>query len=457
MKLWIPMLLAATAALGAAQKGHNPPPAQQQSAATESYVSFGISLFEQLAAADPDGNVIVSPVSAGLALSMVANGAEGGSLASMLAALGGAPDVAALNRGNQALMEAMRSDDLELAVANSLWARAGVPFLPSYLNATRDSYAARVEALDFDDPAAAARINDWVSENTRGRITEMVEPPLPGDLVLYLANAVYFKGDWKDQFLTAATRERTFHAPSGPRQHPLMHRTGSFRYLQGDGFSAARLPYEGDRFAMYLLLPDSGRSLADLRAKLDAANWERWMGELRPGYWNSRSRASRWRPPQGSYPPSAPWEWERSSTHTRPARPDGGDCLAGRPAPARQRRPTEGLHPGRRGGDGGGGGHRHFHQRDLRPTSPDTLRRGSPLPLRDPRRSDGSVALSGSGDGGGGQLAPLVILSGAKAPAPGLPWPGCGSSWPLVSLSPPAAPAPPFCPPPVQRDNEQNP
>jgi serine protease inhibitor len=282
MKLWIPMLLAATAALGAAQKGHNPPPAQQQSAATESYVSFGISLFEQLAAADPDGNVIVSPVSAGLALSMVANGAEGGSLASMLAALGGAPDVAALNRGNQALMEAMRSDDLELAVANSLWARAGVPFLPSYLNATRDSYAARVEALDFDDPAAAARINAWVSENTRGRITEMVEPPLPGDLVLYLANAVYFKGDWKDQFLTAATRERTFHAPSGPRQHPLMHRTGSFRYLQGDGFSAARLPYEGDRFAMYLLLPDSGQSLADLRAKLDAANWERWMGELRP-------------------------------------------------------------------------------------------------------------------------------------------------------------------------------
>lgn len=246
------------------------------------YAAFGLDLFQRLAEARPDGNVIVSPLSAGLAVSMLANGATGDTRAGIERALAAGMELDSLNTANAALAGAMRTEDVELAIANSLWARQGVPFLPAFLERNREFYGAEVATLDFNSPEAPRRINEWASRNTNGRIPEMVQGPLDGSMVLYLMNAVYFKGRWQDEFEPRATRPGTFHAPSGDVQRPMMSRTGSYRHLRADGVHGVRLPYRGDRFAMYVLLPDSGQSLAQLRGRMTAEAWDGWVQAFRP-------------------------------------------------------------------------------------------------------------------------------------------------------------------------------
>jgi serine protease inhibitor len=242
--------------------------------------AFGLDLFQRLAAGGP-ANVILSPVSASLAVSMLANGAEGGTLDGILRTLAAADGIAALNRGSAALMEGLRSDDVEIAVANAVWVQQGVPILPGFVDAVRSPYAAEVAAVDFRAPATVEAMNAWASRSTRGRIPSIVEAPLPSDQVLFLANAVYFKGRWQDEFRPAATRDRPFHTPGGTIQHPLMHRTAHYGHLDEEGFSAVRLPYRGRTFAMYVLLPDSGVPLAAVRERLEADAWAGWIGGFR--------------------------------------------------------------------------------------------------------------------------------------------------------------------------------
>lgn len=254
------------------------PPGDIPALAPPTYADFGLGLFRRLADARPDQNVVVSPLSAGLALSMLANGAQGQTLAGIQQTLASGTDLDALNGTNAALVQALRGGDVELAIANSLWARQGVPFLESFLQTSRRFYNAEVASLDLGAPGAAERINRWVSDNTRGRITRMVEPPISPDVVMYLMNAVYFKGRWQDEFQASATRPGPFRAPGGTVQRPMMTRTGSYGYLDGDGFSAVRLPYRGGRFAMYVLLPDASSGVAALRQRLTPQAWTEWMG-----------------------------------------------------------------------------------------------------------------------------------------------------------------------------------
>jgi serine protease inhibitor len=238
------------------------------------YAAFGMELFRRLAHEAPEGNVIVSPLSAGLALSMLANGTTGDTLAEIEQTLATGLRLDPLNAANVALAAALENDQVELALANSLWARA--PLLPAFVEHSRRLYGAEAAAL-----VSAGPINDWVSRNTAGRIKEMVRDPIDPLVILYLLNAVYFKGRWEEEFSAADTRPGTFHAPSGPVQRPMMSRTGDCGYLRGGGFQAVRLPYRGDRIAMYVLLPDRGQGLTTLREMLSADVWRGWMADFR--------------------------------------------------------------------------------------------------------------------------------------------------------------------------------
>ncbi|HEU0298725.1 MAG TPA: serpin family protein [Longimicrobium sp.] len=255
------------------------PPGEIPALRPSDYAAFGLDLFRQIAEARPDANVVVSPLSAGLAVSMLANGAEGETLAGIERALAAGMELEALNGTNAALAQALRTADVELAIGNSLWGRQGVPFLPAFMERNRRFYDAEVAALDFASPAAAERINRWVSESTSGRIARMVEPPISPDAVLFLMNAVYFKGRWASEFEAGQTRPMPFRAAGGRTvQRPMMSRTGDYGYLRGDGFQAVRLPYRGGRFAMYVLLPDASSSVAALRQRLTPQAWGEWMG-----------------------------------------------------------------------------------------------------------------------------------------------------------------------------------
>jgi len=158
---------------------------------------FAFKLFREVVAqSDPDKNIFISPMSIAMALGMTYNGARGSTRDSMQAVLElQGMDIQAVNESYQSLIALLRELDpkVEFAIANSIWYRNGLPVEQPFIDLNRSYFAAEVSALDFSAPSAAPTINQWVSENTGGRIDEIVESPIDPDLVMFLINAIYFK------------------------------------------------------------------------------------------------------------------------------------------------------------------------------------------------------------------------------------------------------------------------
>jgi serine protease inhibitor len=162
---------------------------------------FGLQLL-RATATTAGGNTIVSPASVHAALSMTANGASGQTDSQMRAVLRtGSMSSDETNRQWASLLGALdaRSPRQTLEIANAMWALKGIAFKNAFLDADRDFFGAQVSTLDFQKDDVAGAINGWVSSNTHGMITRMVDQ-VPSDALLYLANAVYFKGDWVEPF-----------------------------------------------------------------------------------------------------------------------------------------------------------------------------------------------------------------------------------------------------------------
>ncbi|HEY9868259.1 MAG TPA: serpin family protein [Candidatus Obscuribacterales bacterium] len=251
-----------------------------------SNVSFGLGLFAQTLAQKPGENVFVSPASVEIALAMTLNGARGETRKAMASVLGlpARASLKQINEGKAGLIAALTNPDpkVELAIANALWARKDVSFKKPFLDRNGKFYGAQCTALDFDDEQAAlARINGWCSEKTRGKIPTILQS-IPRAAILYLMNAIYFKGAWTVEFDKTATRERDFTLLSGgTRKHPAMFQSGNYRYLAGEGFQAVSLPYGSGRVSMYIILPDKGTSLAAFNKALTPENWASWMSQFR--------------------------------------------------------------------------------------------------------------------------------------------------------------------------------
>ena len=244
---------------------------------------FAFDLLRELRRQDGDQNMFLSPLSISMAMAMVYNGADGATKTAMEDALrlsGLGAD--AINAGNSALLSALanREPELVLNIANSLWARDDFTIDRQFLERVRAAFNAEVESLPFDD-AALQRINAWVSEATEGKIDQILDRIDPLD-VLYLINAIYFKGSWEFEFDEELTSEATFHNANGTEtQVPMMHRfDGTSGYLDGVGFVAIRMGYENDA-SMYVFLPDKDSSLPAFMEGLTAESWAGWMPALR--------------------------------------------------------------------------------------------------------------------------------------------------------------------------------
>jgi serpin B len=244
---------------------------------------FGFKLFAEVAKQDAGRNVFISPASVGLALAMTYNGATGETKQAMERALEiQGMNHAELNSASAQLKRALESPDpkVELNITNSLWARKGITFNPDFIQRNKQFYGADVTALDFNDPASAATINSWVADKTKGRIDKIVEQ-IDAQSILFLINAIYFKGKWSVEFDKAKTKEDTFTTGAGrQKRHPMMRQSGKYNYYEDKSFQAVSLPYGGGGVSMYLFLPTSGTSLAEFQKNLTAANWDAWMREF---------------------------------------------------------------------------------------------------------------------------------------------------------------------------------
>ena len=235
--------------------------------------------FDLLAQANrANDNLFLSPLSASMALGMTMNGADGETWSQMRDVLGfESLAEEEINASYKSLVELLVGLDrtVETVIANSVWTRRGFPVYPDFLNTVREDFGAEVAELDFASPSASGRINGWVEDATRGRIEDMVPDVIPRDVVMYLLNAIYFKGSWTLQFDPSHTRTEPFHLDDGSTQTvPLMTLEGTLPYQSNSRFQAVDLPYGGRAFTMTVLLPWQGVSVDTLAAKLDAGQWE---------------------------------------------------------------------------------------------------------------------------------------------------------------------------------------
>ena len=240
--------------------------------------TFAFALWGKINAAQPDTNVFVSPLSASFALGMTLNGAANQTADQMRAALqfGGA-SVADIDGGYKSLIALLISLDpgVQMQIANSIWYRQDFPFRQSFFDTTKAYFGATVSGLNFTDVAGSlATINGWVNTATNGKIPVVLTDIQPQQ-VMFLINAIYFKGSWRAKFDPAETQASTFFAAGAASQSmQLMHRLDSLSYAESATYQAADLPYGNTAFTMTVLLPKGGTDVESLAASLTPAVWQ---------------------------------------------------------------------------------------------------------------------------------------------------------------------------------------
>lgn len=246
--------------------------------------SFGFNLFHRIAGRESGDNILISPASLAAALTMTYNGASGHTKEAMAKTLGlRGLSMEEANQANAVLQNRLNSlgRDVLLNTANSLWAREGQEFREDFLKRNREFYDAKISTLDFAHPEAPWVIDTWVREKTGGKIEKIVET-IPGGAILYLINAVYFRGAWAVKFDSQNTMERDFTLLDGSKKKVPMMMTGAkgFKYLRENNFSAVGLPYGDGRVGMYVFVPDEDSSLKELYEGLNAESWDEWMSRF---------------------------------------------------------------------------------------------------------------------------------------------------------------------------------
>ncbi len=245
------------------------------------HTTFGFNSLKILVEDANENNIFISPSSIALALSMVYNGAAGETKTAIQNTLQFQNlDLATVNQESLGLINSLKNPDpdVELSVANSLWARKGMDFKKDFLTIVANYFNAEISTLNFEAPTAADTINAWVSKNTKGKIQTIVTPPIPSTMVMYLINAIYFKGTWTSEFSTSMTQERDFTLSSGvAKKHPLMQQRGDFSYLETVDFQSISMPYgKSKRIVMDVFLP---KNLDSFVQNLTATTWNSWINK----------------------------------------------------------------------------------------------------------------------------------------------------------------------------------
>lgn len=218
-------------------------------------------------------NLFYSPYSISMALAMTYVGARGETAEQMADALHftlpeerlhpafNALGLELAERGKGPMVK--EGDAFRLNVVNALWGQAGYTFLPDFLDALAANYGAGMRLLDFRFAPEESRqtINEWVADQTEGKIENLIPPGAITDLTrLVLTNAIYFNATWLHTFDEANTAEGPFHLLGGTEVTvPMMHQTEYFNYTADDGYQAVELPYAGEDLSMVILLPAQGQ------------------------------------------------------------------------------------------------------------------------------------------------------------------------------------------------------
>jgi serine protease inhibitor len=218
--------------------------------------------------------VFFSPLSASMALGMAATGANGSTYDEMKSTLhltgSTREDV---NGSYKSLISLLRGLDpqTKFTIANSIWYKQSFPFNAAFLDESKEYFDAEVAGLDFSNPSAVRTINSWVDTQTNGKIPGILDQ-IDKDEVMFLVNAIYFKGTWLKQFDKSKTVDAPFHAADGTiTTVPMMSRAPGVQFTGNAEYSAVDLPYGNSAFTMTVILPTG-----DIDAFADSFDQTKW-------------------------------------------------------------------------------------------------------------------------------------------------------------------------------------
>lgn len=245
----MPLLAAAVLLMSCSPKYAKPTSSADFQSDADANLEFALNFFKKTnQTVAYDENLLVSPYSLGVALSMLEEGAEGETKAEINDALEGRL-YAAEDLGG--------GDDIVVKSANSLWISDDFSIRNRYVGLLEKYFQAFVTTQNFSDPSTVQAINNWCGENTAGKIPHILDELSPND-VMVLINALYFNAPWADAFDPNSTVNAVFHGIVEDKEVPMMYRKGSYEYAEYQGCQLIKLPYEGQRYSMVVVLPPYG-------------------------------------------------------------------------------------------------------------------------------------------------------------------------------------------------------
>ena len=247
--------------------------------------AFALDLYAQLKT--QEGNLFLSPYSISTALAMTFSGARGTTEKQMADVLHFTLEQEQLNSEFHDLQIQLKNyvkEGIELNIANALWFQTGYNLLKDFLELTEEHYDAGLNHVDFakDCEAARRKINIWVEQKTNNRIQKLIKPRMINALTcLVLTNAIYFKGEWVNQFEEKLTQENPFYiTPEITVDVPMMNQEDRFKYFESDELQVLEVPYKGDDLSMVILLPIKKDGLTELEDSVNTDRLQEWMNAL---------------------------------------------------------------------------------------------------------------------------------------------------------------------------------
>jgi len=249
--------------------------------AIQSSNDFGIELFTKVTA-EEDKNLMLSPLSASTALTMLLNGCGGDTYSQLQGTLKypAGMNISEINEAYKSLVSQLLVIDpkVQLALANAIFYRNGFSVKPPFLATMSNDYKATVKGLDFTAPSSLTTINKWASDNTNGKIPEVLSE-ISEYAVMFIMNALYFNGDWSYQFDKSLTDELPFHPDGGTTTDvtTMKGEVGS-KVAWGNDFRAIEMPYGQTNFTMVVIVPDE--TLSALYPSFTYQVWDKLTSDL---------------------------------------------------------------------------------------------------------------------------------------------------------------------------------
>jgi serine protease inhibitor len=222
-----------------------------------------------------DKNYFISPLSLHIALGMLLYGADTDTKTEIQKVLGlQNQSMEEINKTYLELIENLPKVDPKVVntIANSIWQDKNFTSEQTFIDNLTNSFNARLYNEDFGNPATVEKINKWASDNTNAKIKKILEQIEPSQ-VMFLINALYFKGDWTKEFKTENTQKAEFNGTKATKMVDMMSQTSEFKHASFENYQLVELPYGNEKYSMTVLLPKSG-TVESIVSKLDATIWQ---------------------------------------------------------------------------------------------------------------------------------------------------------------------------------------